>query len=224
MIPLLLEAAFLICPGFKNGIYCKSPALVLGCILDEAHITSPQILFRFSAHQKDLTCDPETKSGASFELDFCREQSMHGNRERREFERSGCLQRPPKSAGFGRCKPRSSPAPPGGASMSKIRVSRSDTKRAGSGSGELDPEEIASVARQTKAVAESQAVTEAATNRRAASKKKPNKTKSALIVGLLKRRSGASLEELQRSSGWQAHSVRGFSVGDSEEANGPKGD
>ena len=88
--------------------------------------------------------------------------------------------------------------------MSKIRVSRSDTKRAGSGSGESDPEEIAS---------ESQAVTEAATNRRAASKKKPNKTKSALIVGLLKRRSGASLEELQRSSGWQAHSVRGFLSG-----------
>jgi hypothetical protein len=97
--------------------------------------------------------------------------------------------------------------------MSRIKVSRSDTKTAGS--GESDPEEIASVARQTKtgAVAERQAVTEAATDERGASKKKPNKTKSALIVGLLKRKSGASLEELQRSSGWQAHSVRGFLSG-----------
>ena len=97
--------------------------------------------------------------------------------------------------------------------MSRIRVSTSDTKR--TGIGESDPEEIASVAHQSKAgtVAERQAATEAATNKRAASKKKPNKTKSALIVGLLKRKSGASLEELQRSSGWQAHSVRGFLSG-----------
>ena len=97
--------------------------------------------------------------------------------------------------------------------MSKISVSRSDTKRAGSGAS--DPEEIASVAHQTKAgaVAERQAVTETTTNKRGASKKKPNKTKSVLIVGLLKRKSGASLEELQRSSGWQAHSVRGFLSG-----------
>jgi hypothetical protein len=93
--------------------------------------------------------------------------------------------------------------------MSRIRVSRSDTKR--SGSGESDPEEIASVAPQAKA--ERQAVPETATNKRGASKKKPNRTKSALIVGLLKRKSGASLEELQRSSGWQAHSVRGFLSG-----------
>src|SRR5262245_49221901 len=97
--------------------------------------------------------------------------------------------------------------------MSKISVSRSDTKRAGSGAS--DPEEIAPVAHQTKAgaVAERQAVTETATNKRGASKKKPNKTKSVLIVGLLKRKSGASLEELQRSRGWQAHSVRGFLSG-----------
>jgi hypothetical protein len=97
--------------------------------------------------------------------------------------------------------------------MSRIRVSTSDTKR--TGIGESDPEEIASVAYQSKAgtVAERQVATEAATNKRAASKKRPNKTKSALIVGLLKRKSGASLEELQRSSGWQAHSVRGFLSG-----------
>ncbi|MET0483615.1 MAG: DUF3489 domain-containing protein [Aestuariivirgaceae bacterium] len=97
--------------------------------------------------------------------------------------------------------------------MSRIRVSTSDTKR--TGIGESDPEEIASVAPQAKAgaVAERQAVPETATNKRGASKKKPNRTKSALIVGLLKRKSGASLEELQRSSGWQAHSVRGFLSG-----------
>ena len=97
--------------------------------------------------------------------------------------------------------------------MSRTRDTRSETNRVGS--DESDPEEIASVARQTKAgaVAERQAVTEAATDEREASKKKPNKTKSALIIGLLKRKSGASLEELQRSSGWQAHSVRGFLSG-----------
>jgi Protein of unknown function (DUF3489) len=97
--------------------------------------------------------------------------------------------------------------------MSRIRDSRLEADRAGIGAS--DPDEIASVACQTKtgAVAERQAVTEAVTNKRGTSKKKPNKTKSALIVGLLKRKSGASLEELQRSSGWQAHSVRGFLSG-----------
>jgi Protein of unknown function (DUF3489) len=96
--------------------------------------------------------------------------------------------------------------------MSRIRDSRLEADRAGIGAS--DPDEIASVACQTKtgAVAERQAVTEAVTNKRGTSKK-PNKTKSALIVGLLKRKSGASLEELQRSSGWQAHSVRGFLSG-----------
>jgi len=38
-------------------------------------------------------------------------------------------------------------------------------------------------------------------------------TKHDQILNLLRRKSGASLEELQKVSGWQAHSVRGFLSG-----------
>lgn len=33
------------------------------------------------------------------------------------------------------------------------------------------------------------------------------------ILGLLRRKQGASLEEMQKTCGWQAHSVRGFLAG-----------
>ena len=42
---------------------------------------------------------------------------------------------------------------------------------------------------------------------------KPRKTKTAALIALLTRKEGASLEELQRASGWQPHSVRGFLAG-----------
>jgi hypothetical protein len=35
-------------------------------------------------------------------------------------------------------------------------------------------------------------------------------TKSDLVIGLLQRRSGATLKEIMAATGWQAHSVRGF--------------
>ena len=35
-------------------------------------------------------------------------------------------------------------------------------------------------------------------------------TKSDLVIGLLKRPSGATLKEIMEATGWQAHSVRGF--------------
>ena len=35
-------------------------------------------------------------------------------------------------------------------------------------------------------------------------------TKSEKIIRLLKRPSGATITELQKATGWQAHSVRGF--------------
>jgi hypothetical protein len=35
-------------------------------------------------------------------------------------------------------------------------------------------------------------------------------TKSNLVIGLLKRPCGATLKEIMASTGWQAHSVRGF--------------
>jgi hypothetical protein len=39
------------------------------------------------------------------------------------------------------------------------------------------------------------------------------KSKHDLILSLLRRKQGASLEEMQTASGWQAHSVRGFLSG-----------
>ncbi len=38
-------------------------------------------------------------------------------------------------------------------------------------------------------------------------------TKSEKIIQLLNRRSGATIAELQKATGWQAHSVRGFLSG-----------
>jgi hypothetical protein len=38
-------------------------------------------------------------------------------------------------------------------------------------------------------------------------------SKSDQILGLLRRKQGASLLEMQKASGWQAHSVRGFLAG-----------
>jgi len=42
--------------------------------------------------------------------------------------------------------------------------------------------------------------------------KKP-KTKQAIILGLLRRKSGASIDDIIDATGWQAHSVRGFLSG-----------
>ena len=38
-------------------------------------------------------------------------------------------------------------------------------------------------------------------------------SKTAKVLGLLKRSGGASLKELRKATGWQAHSVRGFLSG-----------
>lgn len=47
----------------------------------------------------------------------------------------------------------------------------------------------------------------------AAEGKLPTLSKSALIVELLKRQEGATLEQMMEASGWQKHSVRGFLAG-----------
>lgn len=41
----------------------------------------------------------------------------------------------------------------------------------------------------------------------------PAKSKTDTILGLLRRKSGASVEEMAEATGWQAHSVRGFLSG-----------
>ncbi len=57
-------------------------------------------------------------------------------------------------------------------------------------------------------------------NTSATSAKSPRKatvarpgTKTAKVLGLLRRSGGASLKELRKATGWQAHSVRGFLAG-----------
>ena len=44
---------------------------------------------------------------------------------------------------------------------------------------------------------------------------KGSASETAKILALLKRPGGASLPQLQKTTGWQAHSVRGFLSGDS---------
>ena len=45
------------------------------------------------------------------------------------------------------------------------------------------------------------------------SKRKAQRTKKQIAVALLERTKGASIAEIQRALGWQAHSVRGFLAG-----------
>jgi len=42
---------------------------------------------------------------------------------------------------------------------------------------------------------------------------KKSKIKQAIILGLLRRKNGASIDEMIDATGWQAHSVRGFLSG-----------
>jgi hypothetical protein len=52
-------------------------------------------------------------------------------------------------------------------------------------------------------------------SKNAATAKTPARgTKKAKLLSLLRRPSGASLDQLTKASGWQAHSVRGFLSGE----------
>ena len=42
---------------------------------------------------------------------------------------------------------------------------------------------------------------------------KPAQTKQDLVLGMLRRRSGATIDDITTKTGWQAHSVRGFFSG-----------
>ena len=55
------------------------------------------------------------------------------------------------------------------------------------------------------------------TTKTAAGKTTP---KSTQIMGLLQRQNGASIQELMKATGWQAHSVRGFISGTLKQKRG----
>ena len=48
---------------------------------------------------------------------------------------------------------------------------------------------------------------------RTSPKKAKPQTKQEAVLGLLRRKNGASLEHIMETTGWQAHSVRGFLSG-----------
>lgn len=60
---------------------------------------------------------------------------------------------------------------------------------------------------------ESNSQTKSKTPRAPAGRKEKSRTKSDALVALLSRPRGATLEEMMKATGWQAHSVRGFLAG-----------
>lgn len=51
---------------------------------------------------------------------------------------------------------------------------------------------------------------------------KKERTKKQIAIALLKRSKGASLAEIQKAMGWQAHSVRGFLASNAKTVQGYK--
>ena len=45
-------------------------------------------------------------------------------------------------------------------------------------------------------------------------------TKADKVIKLLRRKNGATIAELQKATGWQAHSIRGIAVRHGSQANG----
>lgn len=43
--------------------------------------------------------------------------------------------------------------------------------------------------------------------------KPPTQSKASVCIGLLSRKEGASIADMQKATGWQSHSVRGFLSG-----------
>ena len=53
----------------------------------------------------------------------------------------------------------------------------------------------------------------ARTTRKTAGKIARTETKQSIVLALLRRQTGASIEEIMQATNWQAHSVRGFFAG-----------
>ncbi len=64
-----------------------------------------------------------------------------------------------------------------------------------------------------KAQSKSKGAKPKATVSRKASVKPLSQSKASICIGLLSRKEGASIVELQKATGWQPHSVRGFLSG-----------
>jgi Protein of unknown function (DUF3489) len=59
-----------------------------------------------------------------------------------------------------------------------------------------------------------EAITDTPVSKRQKDRRQPNtQTKVDKVVRLLRRKNGATLTELQKATGWQAHSVRGLLSG-----------
>lgn len=65
----------------------------------------------------------------------------------------------------------------------------------------------------TKAAKTTAASGGAGTSTKATTAKPPRTTKAAAVLALLHSKHGASIEEMTKATGWQAHSVRGFLSG-----------
>lgn len=52
--------------------------------------------------------------------------------------------------------------------------------------------------------------------------KAPSKSKASICISLLSRKEGASVQDLQKATGWQPHSVRGFLSGKVKKTAGLK--
>lgn len=53
----------------------------------------------------------------------------------------------------------------------------------------------------------------ARTSNKASTAKPPRTTKAATVLALIRNKQGASIDEMTKATGWQAHSVRGFLSG-----------
>ena len=65
----------------------------------------------------------------------------------------------------------------------------------------------------TKAARTGKTPREARASKNASTPKPPRTTKAAAVLALLRGKQGASIEEMTKATGWQAHSVRGFLSG-----------